>query len=148
LDITSIKPAHAILPTNRLLLLLIIMATLSSRRRLQKWVRLGRSNTSIIAMLNPSRHIFRDWTPQPFPVHEDVGLEVGNENTIIRKMVRTTLGHPSNKNACDPAIICKRVARNLITELGDLNEVAMTEEQITIRRMTKTMRQDPPPPHY
>jgi hypothetical protein len=40
-----------------------------------------RPNTSIIAMLNPSRHIFRDWTPLPFSVHEDVGLEV-----IIRKI--------------------------------------------------------------
>jgi hypothetical protein len=50
-----------------------------------------RSNTSIIAMLNPSRHIFRDWTPQPFSVHEDVGLEVGKE--IIRKIAEA-LGHP------------------------------------------------------
>jgi PHP family Zn ribbon phosphoesterase len=69
-------------------------------------------------------------------------------------------------NACDP--ICKRFARNddactlldevnkgecgpqmkkylqdVITELGDLNEVAM-KEQIAIQ-MTKTMHQDPPP---
>jgi hypothetical protein len=42
-------------------------------------------------MLNPSRHIFRDWTPQLFPVHEDVGLEVGKE--IIRKIAEA-LGHP------------------------------------------------------
>jgi hypothetical protein len=52
----------------------------------------ARSNTSIIiAMLNPCRHIFRDWTPQLFSVHEDVGLEVGKE--IIRKIAEA-LGHP------------------------------------------------------
>jgi hypothetical protein len=44
----------------------------------------ARPNTSIIAMLNPSRHIFREWTPLPFSVHEDVGLKVGKE--IIRKI--------------------------------------------------------------
>jgi hypothetical protein len=38
----------------------------------------SRSNANIIAMLNPNRHIFRKWTPQPFPVHGDVGLEVGS----------------------------------------------------------------------
>jgi hypothetical protein len=26
-----------------------------------------------------SRHIFRDWTPLPFSVHEEDGLEVGME---------------------------------------------------------------------
>jgi hypothetical protein len=51
----------------------------------------ARPKTSIIAMLNPSRHIFRDWTPLPFSVHEDVGLEVGNE--IIRKIAEA-IGHP------------------------------------------------------
>jgi hypothetical protein len=52
----------------------------------------ARSNTSIIiAMLNPCRHIFRDWTPLPFSVHEDDGLEVGKE--IIRKIAEA-LGHP------------------------------------------------------
>jgi hypothetical protein len=52
----------------------------------------ARSNTSIIAILNPSRHIFRDRTPQPFSVHEDVGLEVVKE--IIRKIAEA-LGHPT-----------------------------------------------------
>jgi hypothetical protein len=51
----------------------------------------ARPNTSKIAMLNPSRHIFRDWTPLPFSVHEDVGLEVGKE--FIRK-IAGALGHP------------------------------------------------------
>jgi hypothetical protein len=51
----------------------------------------ARLNTSIIAMLNPSRHIFRDWTPLPFSVHEDVGLEVGKE--VIKKIAEA-LGHP------------------------------------------------------
>jgi hypothetical protein len=46
----------------------------------------ARSNSSIIAMLTPSRHIFREWTPLPFTVHEDAGLEVGKE--IIRIMAR------------------------------------------------------------
>jgi hypothetical protein len=64
----------------------------------------ARSNTSIIAMLNPSRHIFRDWTPLPFTVHEDVGLEVGKE--IIRKIAEA-LGHPIARGP-----ICKRLARN------------------------------------
>jgi hypothetical protein len=42
-------------------------------------------------MLNLSRHIFREWTPLPFSVHEDVGLEVGKE--IIRK-IAGALGLP------------------------------------------------------
>jgi hypothetical protein len=110
-------------------------------------------------MLNPSRrHIFQDWTPQPFPVHEDVGLEVGK--VIIRKMAKA-LGHPTpatpsardsremmmnrfwrthgldevHKGKCGPQL--KKCLRDVITELGDLNEVNM-KEQITIR-ITKTM---------
>jgi hypothetical protein len=51
----------------------------------------ARTNTSIIAILNSSCNIFRDWTPQPFPVHVDVGLEVGKE--IIGKIAKA-LGHP------------------------------------------------------
>jgi hypothetical protein len=53
-------------------------------------------------MLNPGRHISRDWISQPFPVHEDVGLEVGKE--IIMTIARA-LGHPmpatpSAKDSC------------------------------------------------
>jgi hypothetical protein len=113
-------------------------------------------------MLIPSRHIFRDWTPQPFPVHDDVGLEVGKE--IIRK-VAWALSHsmpatPSandshgmmmhkvwqthgldevNKGECGPQI--KKCLQQ--DELGDLNEVAM-KRQITIL-MTKTMTRTFPP---
>jgi hypothetical protein len=46
----------------------------------------------IIAMLNPSRHVFRkEWTPQPFLVHGDVGLEVGRRATILK--TATVLNH-------------------------------------------------------
>jgi hypothetical protein len=53
----------------------------------------ARPNTNIIAMLNPSHHIFRDWTPLPFSVHEDVGLEVGKE------IIRTMPAAPSSKDS-------------------------------------------------
>jgi hypothetical protein len=64
-------------------------------------------NTSIIAMLNPSRHIFREWTPLPFSVHEDVGLEVGKE--IIRK-IAGALGHPI------PATPSSKVSREMMMD--------------------------------
>jgi hypothetical protein len=116
-------------------------------------------------MLNPSRHTFRDWTPLPFTVHEDVGLEVGNE--IIMKIAEA-LGHPMpaapsakdsremmmdklwrthgldevKKGECGPQL--KKCLHDVIMELfSDLNEVDM-KEQITIR-MTQMMHQDPPP---
>jgi hypothetical protein len=118
----------------------------------------ARSNTSIIAMLNPSLHILRDWTPLPFSVHEDVGLKVGKE--IIRKIAEA-LGHPMpaapsaedsrkmrmdkrwrthgldkvNKGECGPQL--KKCFQDVITEFGDLHEVDM-KQQITIR-MTKTI---------
>ena len=126
----------------------------------------ARPNTSIIAMLNPSRHIFRDWTPLPFSVHEDVGLEVGKE--IIRK-IAGALGHPMpaapsskdsremmmdklwrthgleevEKGECGPQL--KKCLYDVITDLGHLSE-ADVKEQIIIG-MIKTMHQDPPP-HY
>jgi hypothetical protein len=68
-----------------------------THHHLQKWVRIARSNTSILAMFNPSRHIFRDWTPQPFPVHEC-------------RIVISALGHPTTPAQCVP--ICKRLKRN------------------------------------
>jgi hypothetical protein len=124
-----------------------------------------RPNTSIIAMLNPSRHIFRDWTPLPFSVHEDVGLEVGKE--IIRKIAEA-IDHPMpaapsskdsremminklwrthgldevEKGECGPQM--KKCLHDVITDLGHLSEADDVKEQITIR-MTKTMHQDPPP---
>jgi hypothetical protein len=136
------------------------MATLKPPKKVGK----ARANTSIIAILNPSRHIFRDRTPQPFPVHVDVGLEVGKE--IIRNMAKA-LGHampatPSAKDSremmmhkfwrthgldevkkgeCGPQL--NMCLDDVITELGDLNE-ADAKEQITIR-VTKTIHQDPPP---
>jgi hypothetical protein len=99
-------------------------------------------------------------------VHEDVGLEVGKE--IIRK-IAGALGHPMpaapsskdsremmmdklwrthglnevEKGECGPQL--KKCFHDVIKDLGHLNE-ADTKEQITIR-MTKTIRQDPPP-HY
>jgi hypothetical protein len=121
-----------------------------------------RPNKSIIAMLNPSRHIFLDWTPLSFSVHEDVGLEVGKE--IIRKIAEA-LGHPIpaapsskdsremmmdklwrthgldevEKGGCRPQL--KKCLHDVITDLGHLSETDV-KEQITIR-MTKTMHQDP-----
>jgi hypothetical protein len=117
-------------------------------------------------MLNPSSHIFRKWTPLPFSVHEDIGLEVGKE--IIRK-IAGALGHPMpvapsskdsremmmdklwrthgldevEKRECGPQL--KKCLHDVIKDLGHLNE-ADAKEQITIQ-MTKTMHQDPPP-HY
>jgi hypothetical protein len=100
----------------------------------------ARSNTSIIAMLNPSRHIFRDWTPLPFSVHEDVGLEVGKE--IIRRIAEA-LGHPmpaaaapsddgqtfadtwARHGECGSQL--KKCLHDVIKDLGDLNEVDMKE---------------------
>jgi hypothetical protein len=35
------------------------------------------ANSSIITTIDPSRHIFRGWNPQSFPIYEDVGIEVG-----------------------------------------------------------------------
>jgi hypothetical protein len=116
-------------------------------------------------MLNPSRHIFRDWTPLPFSVHEYVGLEVGKE--IIRKIAEA-IDHPMpaapsskdsremminklwrthgldevEKGECGPQM--KKCLHDVITDLGHLSEADDVKEQITIR-MTKTMHQDPPP---
>jgi hypothetical protein len=99
-------------------------------------------------MLNPSRHIFRDWTPLPFSVHEDVGLEVGKE--IIRK-IGEALGHPMpaapsskdsremmmdkfwrthgldevEKGECGPQL--KKCLHDVITDLGHLSEADVKE---------------------
>jgi hypothetical protein len=64
------------------------------------------SNTSIIAMLSPRRHIFRDWTPQPFSVYEDVELTGSRKGDHNQKNSQGT----RPPSACDP--ICKRSARN------------------------------------
>ena len=126
----------------------------------------SRLNTSIIATIDPRKHIFREWTPQPFTVNGDVGLDVGK--TIIRHIAKAldhpTPAFPSTKDLrrmmmcrvwktqgidtvhagdCGPQM--QRCLQDVLEEVGDLNEVDM-KEQITIR-MTKTMRQDDPP-HY
>jgi hypothetical protein len=53
------------------------------------------------------QHIFRDWTPLPFTVHEDVGLEVGKE--IIRKIAEA-LGHPM------PAALSAKDSREMMMD--------------------------------
>jgi hypothetical protein len=49
-------------------------------------------NESIITMLPPSRHIFRGWQHQTFPIHNDVGLEVAR--TIVLK-IATAINQPT-----------------------------------------------------
>jgi hypothetical protein len=117
-------------------------------------------------MLNPSRHIFREWTPLPFSVHEDVGLEVGKE--IIRK-IAGALGHPMpaapsskdsremmmdklwrthgldevEKGECGPQL--KKCLHDVIKDLGHLNE-ADAKEQITINSNDQNDAPGPSPP--
>jgi hypothetical protein len=121
-------------------------------------------HSSIITSINPSRHIFRGWNPQTFPINVDVGLDVGK--ALLRRMYRV-LKYPepafqSNKDlrdmmmkklwkhrsiddiqngSCGPQI--QRCMHDTIQDLGRMNETDM-RDQITFR-MTKTTHQDQPP---
>jgi hypothetical protein len=123
------------------------------------------ANESIINMLQPSRHIFRGWQHQTFPIHNDVGLDVAR--TIVLKLATAT-NQPKpaipttkdmrrimmtqlwrnrtieeiNEGRCGPDM--KRCLNDIISELGDMRERDM-QKQITIR-MNKTNQE--PPPHY
>jgi hypothetical protein len=122
------------------------------------------ANPSIIASINPIRHIFRGWNPQPYPIHEDVGMEVGKEllkrmnralkypepafqsAKVIREMMMTKFWQKHriedvHKGSCGHEI--QRCLHDIIKDLGQLNEMDM-RDQITIR-MTKTIHQDQPP---
>jgi hypothetical protein len=60
-------------------------------------------NESIITMLQPSKHIFRGWQHQTFPIHNDVGLEAAR--TIVLKMA-TAINQakpaiPTTKRTCE-----------------------------------------------
>jgi hypothetical protein len=84
----------------------------------------ARSNTSIIAMLNPSRYIFRDWTSQQFPEHEDIGLEVGKE--IIRRIAEA-LGHPTPAAAAPSAKDSREMMMDKLWRTHGLDEVEKGE---------------------
>jgi hypothetical protein len=122
------------------------------------------ANSSIIASINPSRHNFRGWNPQPYPIHEDVGMEVGKEllkrmnralrypepafqsTKVIREMMMTKFWQKHriedvHKGSCGHEI--QWCLHDIIKDLGQMNEMDM-RDQITIR-MTKTTQQDQPP---